>query len=285
MKETVLVTGANSFIAKHLVPILQKNYRVKKLSRNPNSSDEYAWDPISKTIDQQALDDVQYIVHLAGAKLNDGSPLTHERQKLIRESRIGAADFLRNELTKRGQKLIAFVSASAIGYYGFTDKTLEINEEGEMGSGFTAELCRDWEMAADLFKTHNVADNVSKIRVSLVLGNDGGIFPSFQEAVKNDPLVIHEPRSSSFSWNHIEDMASIFAFAVQEKLNGVYNSVAPEPASTQDILKAISNETLDTFYHINPFHGKHLVSHKVVAAGFTFKYPNITDAVHDLIHK
>jgi len=115
-KETVLITGANSFIAQHLIPLLQETYHIKLLTRSLKAANEFAWNVAEKKIDENALTDVNYIVHLAGAKLNDGTPLTEERKKIIYESRIGAADFLRETLIRRKQTLKAFVSASAIGY-------------------------------------------------------------------------------------------------------------------------------------------------------------------------
>lgn len=283
MKQTVLVTGANSFIAKHLVPVLENNYQVKLLTRTPHADNQYRWDLHNKTIDETALDNVDYIVHLAGSKLNDGSPLTAERKKLVYDTRIGAADFLREKLKARNQKIKGFVSASAIGYYGFTDRTIEIDESGEKGMGFASDLCEDWEKAADRFKADKIAGHVSKIRVSLVLGNDGGIFPSYENMIKSNPQIVLQPNPGAYPWNHVDDMAGIFAFAVENNLDGVYNSVAPQPASMQDIFKAIANNVTETSYTISPFHGQHLVAHKIINAGYVFKYPNIEEAVNNII--
>ncbi|MBA5791599.1 DUF1731 domain-containing protein [Flavobacterium sp. xlx-214] len=283
MKQTVLITGANSFIAKHIIPILEKDYNIKLLTRSPKAENEFTWDVHSKTIDPKALDGVNYIIHLAGSKLNDGTPLTEERKKMVYESRIGASDFLRDELKKRQQKITAFVSASAIGYYGYQDNTFEIDENGKKGIGFAADLSEDWEKAADRFKEDGTAKHVSKIRVSLVLGNESGIFPIYESLVKNNPTIIFQEGHNSVPWNHVEDMAGIFAFAVQHKLDGVYNSVAPVPASQQDIYKAISNELhLNKTEDIMPFNGQHLVSNKIQNAGYHFKFPSIQEAVQNL---
>jgi NAD dependent epimerase/dehydratase family enzyme len=132
-KETVLITGANSFIAQKLITLLKDNYHLKFLTRTPLKPNEYSWNVTDKILDEKALDDVQYIVHLAGSKLNDGTPLTPERKKLVYDSRIGAADLIRDTLKKRNQKIKSFISASAIGYYGFGDTTLEIDENGQKG--------------------------------------------------------------------------------------------------------------------------------------------------------
>lgn len=282
-RETVLITGANSFIARHLVPILEKNYKVRLLSRQPESENAYFWNPAAGQIDPNALDGVDYIVHLAGSKLNDGTPLTAERKQTVRDSRIGAANFLREKLKEQGLQLKGFVSASAIGYYGFTDQRLEIDEDGQRGMGFMADLCADWEAAADLFKTEGVAKQVSKIRVSLVLGKEGGIFPILYNRLKTQPQLASQPDSASYPWNHVADMAGIFAFALAQKLDGVYNSVAPIPASSQDVMRAIANNlSIQERYDIKPFTGQHLIAQRIIDAGYNFQYPDIQSAVNNL---
>jgi uncharacterized protein (TIGR01777 family) len=283
MKQTVLITGGNSFIAASLKPILLENYQVKILTRTPKENNQYLWNLDTWTMDEAALDDVDYIVHLSGSKLNDGTPLTEERKKQVYDTRIGAADFIREKLKARNQKIKGLVSASAIGYYGYTDASLEIDENGTKGEGFAADLSEDWEKAADRFKTDQVAEHVSKIRVSLVLGRDGGIFPMYANTVKFNPAIALQPNDNAYPWNHVADMAGIFAFAVANNLDGVYNSVAPQPASMQDIFKAIANNIAGTQYPIIPFRGQHLVAHKIIDAGYPFKYPNIGQAVSNIL--
>jgi len=285
MKKTVLITGASGFVGRHLIPILEEKYNIKKLTRTPNNINEYAWDVSRQYIDDEALDNVDYIIHLAGAKLNEGTPLTEERKKTIYESRIGAADFLRKKLIERKQNIIGYISASAIGYYGFTDKSIEIDENGHKGFGFNADLSADWEDSAYRWKNDAIANYVSIIRVSLVLGKDGGVLPIYDSMLKQNPNVINNMNDSYIPWNHVEDMAGIFAFALENHLDGIYNSVAPEPATVTDIYKAIINQKQSNKYKIIPYEGQHLISKKIEKAGYIFKYPNIELAINQIYNK
>lgn len=284
MKQTVLITGANGFVAKYLAPLLQQNYNVKLLTRTPNAPNEYRWDLGKFTIDEKALDGIDYIVHLAGSKFGGGpTPPTEEEKKLILDTRVGAADLLREKLKARNQKITSFISASAIGYYGFTDDTLEIDENGNKGDDFGADVCEKWESAADQFKADGVAEHVCKIRVSLVLGKEGGAFPMYENMVKSNPETAEQPNPNAVPWNHVADMAGIFAFAVENNLEGVYNSVAPEAASMQDFLKAIANNIANANHQIQPFGGKHLVANRIIEAGYTFQYPDIEKGVSSIL--
>lgn len=284
MKETILITGANSFIAQHLIPLLQDKYNIKLLSRYPKAANEYKWNIEEKYIDPNALEHIDYIIHLAGSKLNDGTPLTESRKALVYNSRIGAANLLLEKLKANKQTIKSFVSASAIGYYGYTDNTLSIDENGDMGTGFAAQLSADWESAADAFKAQGIALKVAKIRVSLVLGNEGGVFPQFVTMVKQNPAIIQNNQNASIPWNHVSDMAGIFAFAITNQLDGVYNSVAPEAISQQDLFIQIANQLYNKQYPLKKFEGQHLIAQKIMDEGYTFKYPTIQSAVQQLIN-
>lgn len=283
MKQTVLITGAHGFVASYLGKILENEYTVKFLSRKPQAENEFAWDLESSTIDNDALTDVDYIVHLSGSKFNDGTPFTEERKKLVYDSRIGASNFLREQLKARGQKLKAFISASAVGYYGFSDDTNEIDENGHKASNFAADLCADWESAAMRFKDEGITSRVCIIRVPVVLGPLEGVFQSYLDAVSKNSKIAEQDNNEVVSWNHVKDMAGIFAFAVRNDIDGTFNSVAPQPVSLQDIYKAIANNIQTSDYKLRAFTGKHLVSHKIIEAGYTFKFPEIQEAVDDIL--
>lgn len=74
---------------------MNPHYEIKLLTRQPKAANEFEWNVVKGYIDENTLDDVSYFVHLAGSRLNDGTPLTEERKQLVYESRIGAADLIR----------------------------------------------------------------------------------------------------------------------------------------------------------------------------------------------
>lgn len=173
------------------------------------------------------------------------------------------------------------MSASAIGIYDYADTSLEIDENAHQASGFIGDLCRDWELAADKFKLDGVANHVSKIRVSLVMGEEFAFFQSFKSAASADNL--NHIQTSYLPWNHVTDMAGIFAFALEHQLDGVYNSVAPVAATAADVVKAISNIMYHTDHSILPYRGQRLVAHAIQEAGYQFKYPDIQSAVNTIL--
>lgn len=289
-KEIVLITGANGLIATHTAKTLvNNNYEVRFLTRSPKQSNEYRWDPMNKEIDEKALEGVSYIVHLSGAPFYDGTPLTEERKKLVWGTRIGASELLLEKLKKKDIKLKAFVSASALGFYAFTDKTIAIDESGNRANTYEGELIEDWEKAADQFKTSNIADRVVKLRICLVLDPQGKLFLNFKNQLAVKPETFkNSTETSYFPWVHADDMGRMFAYAViNNTLEGVFNTTAPDVTTKQSIFKLMyyaSLEDMKSFNEVDTtFNGQHLTSDKIIQTGYVFRFPDIKSAIQNLI--
>ena len=114
----ILITGGTGLVGKKLTEMLEeRNHEVLILSRNPKNKNEFKWDVSSKHIDEKALKNIDYIVHLAGAGIAD-KRWTMERKKLIIDSRVNTANLLFEKVINLNINLKGFISASGIGYYG-----------------------------------------------------------------------------------------------------------------------------------------------------------------------
>lgn len=289
MKKVVLITGSHGLVAPYTAKHLRDEYEVRHLTRNPKADNEYKWDLGERYVDERALDNVSYIVHLSGQKFDHGRNLTEERRKALWDTRIGASEFLLSKLQERKSPLEAFVSATAIGYYAFTDDTLAIDENGERSDSFAGELTVGWEAAADAFKTAGMAERVVKLRVSYVLGKEGSYLNELKElsgAMRNLPAIIEN--KTYFPWIHAEDMGGMFAYAVKNNtLEGVFNTPAPQRTSEEAILQLMhyaqtNNRAAFDSVDIG-YDGQYLSVEKIVQAGYVFQFPEIKPAILDLM--
>ena len=150
----VLITGGSGLIGRALqIRLEEKGHDVAVLSRKGNKNrgkTSFAWDIERGEIDREALNNSEYIIHLAGANIG-AKRWTRKRKREIRSSRIDSTHLLFANLDQQKNKLKAFISSSAIGYYGATNSDHIFSETDPPSSDFLGQICRDWEHAADQF--------------------------------------------------------------------------------------------------------------------------------------
>ena len=176
-----MITGASGLIGTRLTELLyQQGNHVAHLSRNhrQGKAKTFLWDINKKQIDPHAFEGTNTIVHLAGAGIAD-KPWTEERKWEILKSRTQSTQLLYEELRKRKHTVTSFISASAIGYYGFDDNEKKFKENEEPGTDFLANVVRQWETEVD--RISELGIRVVKIRIGLVLSEKGG---ALKEMVK-----------------------------------------------------------------------------------------------------
>jgi uncharacterized protein (TIGR01777 family) len=241
---TIAITGGSGFVGGHLTALLlDAGHEVILFSRTPRSSHRsglrYAtWHPAKKQIDEQALRSVDAVVQLAGAGIAT-QRWTKARKAVLRSSRVDATFFLHEVLKAFAPHCQAFISASAVGYYG-ADKpgSVPFHEDAPAADNFLGRLCADWERAS-LSAAGRYRSAV--LRTGIVLGKDGGAYPRLERPVANGLRPIFGSGSQMMSWIHVQDLARLYASAIfQEDFSGVFNAVAPQPVSQSGLMRSIA---------------------------------------------
>lgn len=302
---TVLITGGTGLIGTTLTKALsEKGYDVIILSRNkkhsPQKNISYSvWDVKNQTLDEEAIKNADYIVHLAGANVS-GKRWSEKRKKEIVDSRVDSGKLLVKALNEIPNKVKAVVSSSAIGYYGpnadisdskpFVETDLPDND-------FLATTVVQWEEAIEPVK--QLGKRFVLLRTGIVLSNEGGAYTEFKKPLKFGIASVLGSGNQIVSWIHIDDLVRLYIEAIEdEKYNGVYNAVAPNPVSNKELIKAIAKETKG--FHITAkapsfvlkivlgemsievLKSTTVSSEKVQKEGFQFLYPTIKEAVKNL---
>lgn len=218
--------------------LLEAGNSVVHLSRSTRGNvPTFQWDVRNKVVDDSAFEDVDVIIHLAGAGIGD-KRWTAKRKKEILESRVASAQLLWEALEKLPKHPTTFISASGIAFYGLTDKKAKYTEKDARGSGFLADVVRDWEGAADQFSALGL--RVVKIRTGLVLSRDGGALKPMMLPIK---FYVGSPLGSGkqpMSWIHIDDLCRIYMEVIKnEEMQGVYNAVTTNVVSNEKFTKQL----------------------------------------------
>ncbi|MDB4303927.1 TIGR01777 family oxidoreductase [Desulfosarcina sp.] len=295
--ETVLITG-KGLIAKHLgSKLLELGYRVKYLSRT-TSDQTYTWNIDKGQIDDEAISSADYIIHLAGANIS-GKRWTNKRKQEIIDSRVKSTQLIFNEVKKQNKKLKAFISASAVGYYGAITSDKIFKEDDPPASDFLGEVCNKWEQPADNFQGLGI--RTTKIRIGVVLTENGGALEKMIPPVK---MGIGSPIGTGkqyLPWIHVDDLCSIFIKAIKDsKMDGVYNAVAPDFKTNKEFTKDLAKALNKPFWFPNIpaftmklmfgematilLNGSRVSSEKIRETGFAFKFPDLKNALADILN-
>ena len=304
--QTVLITGGTGMIgqalAKHLIA---NGYDVIILSRNPKRSSRphltYAkWDVEKGEIDEYALVNTNIIVHLAGEGVAD-KRWSDKRKQAIVDSRVQSGNLLVKALSENKHQVKTFIAASAIGWYGpDTAKSLENGfvETDAPDNSYLGNTCQLWEQSTAAIGDMGI--RLVRLRIGIVFNKKGGALAEFLKPAKFALATILGNGKQIVSWIHHHDLCKMIQYAIETPaLQGVYNAVAPNPVTNKRLVLTIAKNTYPIYFpsfvpsfvlklmlgemSIEVLKSTKVSAQKIQDAGFVFDYPNVEEAIIDLI--
>jgi len=298
----ILITGATGLIGGEIVKLChEKDIKVNYLTTSKSKiaqKDNYKgfyWNPKANEIDKTCFNDVEAIIHLAGATVSKRWTTAYKKE--ILNSRKQSTELLINTLKDETHSIKQVVSASAIGVYPDSLVNYYDQSFNEISNSFLGDVVKVWEDAVDGFSKINIA--VSKIRIGLVLSSKGGALQEMVKPIKFGVGAAFGNGKQWQSWIHIHDLANLFLYVLEKNLSGVYNGVAPNPVSNQELTKTIAKvlkkplflPNIPKFFmklilgemHIILFESQRVSSKKIENKGFYFKYHHLEPALENLL--
>lgn len=304
MRKKVLITGGTGVIGKRLTELLlEKNYEVAYLSRekkNIKSVQVFEWDVAKGYIEENAVENTDFLIHLAGAAVADGR-WTEERKKTIISSRTDSILLVAQKLKEKNIRPAAFISASGSSYYGEDSGDTRNTENSPAGNDFLSHVTIEWEKAADTVAKLGI--RTVKLRTGIVLSMEGGAIPKMASPAR---FGFGAPLGSGkqwVSWIHVDDICQMYIDAMEnENWNGAYNAIASPPVTNEELTKQIcialdkpqwlpnvpafalkmafgemANVVLGSSYLVN----KRIAEE----TGFHYKYPDLSEALKEVLRK
>jgi hypothetical protein len=295
----VLVSGSSGLVGSALVRRLEgSGSDVGRLLRTTSATRplDVRWQP-GELLAPELVRGFDAVVHLAGRNL--AGRWSPQMKREIRESRLlGTATISRAvaDAFRACGKPSVLVSASAIGFYGSRGSEL-LTESSPGGTGFLAELCRDWEASASPAAEAGV--RLVLPRLGVVLSSEGGamsrLLPIFRLGLGGR---VGDGRQY-WSWITLEDVLGAIEFAIANPtLSGPVNLTAPNPSTNAEFTAALAralgrpaifpvpafalrlalgemaNEALLASQRVQP--------EKLLNAGFRFAHPQLDEALDQL---
>ena len=295
--QTVAITGASGMVGTALGTTLRESgHRSLSITRKASSSESILWDPATGLKDPSQLHGIDTVVHLAGENIAAGR-WTAALKDRIRRSRIEGTRSLVKSIANVQQRPKTLVCASAIGYYGERGDTI-LDEDAGAGTGFLADVCRDWEHEAHA--ASELGLRVVTVRIGVVLSPKGGALAKMLLPFKLGVGGIIGSGKQYWSWIGLHDLVRIIEFCVEnESVNGPVNGVSPNPMTNYDFTKGVGQALhRPTIFPMPAFVAKlalgemandlllsstRVVPKKLQAHGFKFDYPELVGCLeHEL---
>lgn len=235
----IAVTGASGLVGSALVPFLtSEGHRVLRLVRSVLHAqpEEVQWDPDRGIREPALLEGLDAVVHLAGANIAERR-WTPEQKRLIRKSRVAGTRNLTEALLRLSAPPKVLVCASAIGYYGDREDEV-LGEESTAGTGFLAEVCKEWEKATHLAEERGV--RVIHARLGIVLASQGGALAKMLPPFRLGVGGVLGDGLQYMSWIALADVVgALHHVLLSEQFCGAVNLVAPNAVTNREFTKTL----------------------------------------------
>lgn len=296
----VVLSGGSGLIGSALLPELRAaGHEVVRLVRaEPKSADEVRWDPQHGELDPAKLAGVEAAIHLSGAGVSSRR-WSDSYKRTIRESRVASTTLLAKTLASLSPLPKVLVSGSAVGYYGDTADRLT-EESGPQGEGFLAGLVGEWEASTQAADAAGI--RVCQIRTGIVLSAKGGALKLQLPLFKAGLGGRLGSGKQYTSWISVDDeVAAILFLLTADQVSGPVNLVAPDVVTNLAFTKTLGSVLhrptitpapafalrllLDGFADEGLLTGQRLAPRVLQDAGFTFKHPDLRQALEVILAK
>jgi len=296
----VLVTGSSGFLGRPLCTHLEhRGYTVIRLvrDRQRNSVNTAYWNPQEGILTCQLLEGLDAVIHLAGE--NVGSRWTQAKKKRIYDSRILSTSLLCRTLATLSRPPRVLLSSSATGYYGDRGNDV-LTENAGAGTGFFAELCRDWE--AETAPAAAAGIRVVLARSSVVLDPGGGMLKRLLPVFRLGAGGALGSGEQYLPWISLVDQLRALLFCLaDDSLSGPVNLCAPNPVTNRDFTRLLAGVlgrpaaltvppwalklAVGDLAEQGLLASQRAIPQKLVDHGFEFQHPELEPLLRELLAK
>jgi uncharacterized protein (TIGR01777 family) len=300
----VIIAGGSGFIGRRLiVELLQARHEVTVLSRRPENVHNIFpavrvefWDAKTGSVLVNILDGAGAVINLTGESIA-AKRWSSMQKKRILSSRIDSTCAIVNAIEQTHHRPSVLLNASAVAYYGNVPED-EVTEAYLKGKGFLPDVCEQWEIEAQ--KAQEFGIRVVLLRTGIVLDKHEG---ALHKLLLPFRIFIGGPLGKGrqwFPWIHAQDEVYAILFAIEhERVDGPLNLAAPQSVRMTEFCNALGSVLRRPSWLPVPefalrlmlgemaepllFQGQKIVPKKLLEAGFKFRYPNLENALQDIL--
>jgi len=284
------VIGASGWLGRHLVRrLLAQGWSVVGFSRTKRTEQAIEWRQWDGEGDLD-LEGIDSLVNLAGERIDQR--WTKQRKREFYESRVVLSQRLAREVQQSDVSVL--LNSSAVGFYGERGEE-ELGERSLRGEGYLAHLCEQWEQAVELPNTVRVCF----LRTGVVLGRGGSAWGKLRMVFQYGLGGRLGSGQHWVPWIHLDDEIGAMIHCLENEITGPVNLVAPESLKNVDLTRALGRALkrpaifpvpasvlkllLGEFAKEALLSSTRAIPEVLEATGYHFKFPQIKEALDDLL--
>jgi uncharacterized protein len=297
----VAITGASGLVGSELTRFFRElGGRVTPVTRSlghlGHGERAVVWHPERGVIEAEGLEGHDVVIHLAGESI--AGVWTAGKKRRIRESRIQGTTLLARTLASLKEKPRVLISASGMGIYGEQPPDLEVDESFPVGTGFLAEVGREWEAATK--PAGDAGIRIVNMRLANVLSPRGGMLATLLPIFRLGLGASFGSGRQIWPWIALDDIPpAIMHLLERPEIAGPVNFAAPDPVSndefTSTIAKALNRPVI---FSIPKFatrlapggmgeeillSGVRMVPRRLLDSGYEFRWPRLEPALRAML--
>lgn len=299
----VVIAGGTGFLGNVLTSFFVSNGdRVTVLSRSHRLDqagvEHCKWDGKHVGYWVQRLEGADVVINLNGKSVD--CRYNEKNKGEIYDSRIDATWVLGEAMKALKHPPRVWINASSATIYRHaTDRDMD-ETTGELGEGFSVDVCKKWEKT--FFSADTVGVRKVALRTAIVLGKEGGALQPLKNLVRLGMGGSQGNGEQYFSWLHELDFARIVQYCIEnEEISGVYNASSPQPVTNSRLmgilrkvlyrpvglplpawLLRVGALLIQTEVEL-VLKSRRVVPEKLLAQGFEFEYVAIDKALRSLL--
>lgn len=235
----IIITAANGFMGEALVDYFSKAHEVVVIIRKPikyKNAKTCSWDGKNLGDWAKELEGSNVLINLAGKSVN--CRYNEVNKAAIYASRLESTSVLGNAIKACENPPKLWINAASATIYRHSLNDPMTENKGEIGSGFSVDVCQKWEKSFFDFKFTNTRQVA--LRTAIVLGKNGGVMIPFKRLTQLGFGGKMGDGNQQFSWIHIEDVCRSIEFIIKnESLSGAINISSPNPIRNSVFMQAL----------------------------------------------
>jgi uncharacterized protein (TIGR01777 family) len=182
------------------------------------------------------LEESDVLINLTGKSVN--CRYNDENKKEILSSRLNATKILGEVLGMLKHPPKIWINTASATIYRYADDRPQDEYTGELGTGFSVDVCKQWEAA--FFEQGTPGTRKIGLRIAITLGSNDGVMPYYLNLAKFGLGGKQGSGKQYFSWVHESDVIGIIDFLIaHEELEGVFNVAAPNPVQNSELMNVV----------------------------------------------